>query len=304
MNPNKQICIANLKNCPIKRGGCGYHYQAGDARWQDGGKCPVCGFPRRCSWNVRPDLNGNRDTCYMHGAGSYRKGRVGGQPPQLDIPSNVLERAKIRESDPTLLEMRTQIAALANRAEEIMQKIDLGESSRSWQELHRLLPSFTTQARQLWKNYQRALNVIQSGGNSPENVNKVKDTLYAIEDLLTGPDLDTLLAVIEKGRNITLANKDLAETVLNTMKLIDSQRKWELDKRYFISATEALALPLRVYQLIEETPMEPEVRNALVAGLEVEVLKFQRVYPERVSQTPMMIEGNQKDSGNYYPPGG
>lgn len=150
-----------------------------------------------------------------------------------------------------------------------------------------MLPSFTSQARQLWKNYQRALNVIQQGGNSPENVNKVKDALYAIEDLLTGPDLDNLLAVIDKGRNETLANKEYGETVVQALKLVEGQRRWELDKRYFISATEALALPLRIYQLIEDTPMEPGVRNALVAGLEQEVLRFQK-WGQPV---PAMIEG-------------
>ena len=287
-NPNKQHCTANLRNCSPKRGGCGYHYQKDDARWQDGGKCPICGFPRRCTNHVRPDLNGNMHCCYMHGLGAYRKGRSGGiHAPQLNIPSNVLDRALQREGDPALLEMRVQIAHLANRAEEIMQKIDKGESDHAWQSLHKMLPSFTSQARQLWKNYQRALNVIQQGGNSPENVNKVKDALYAIEDLLTGPDLDNLLAVIDKGRNETLANKEYGETVVQALKLVEGQRRWELDKRYFISATEALALPLRIYQLIEDTPMEPGVRNALVAGLEQEVLRFQK-WGQPV---PAMIEG-------------
>ena len=288
-NPNKQTCTANLKNCSPKRGGCGYRYLKTDTKWQEGGKCPQCGMDRRCQWPVRPDLNGGKTICRVHGMGSYRQGRVGRRPPKLDIPSNVLERAKQREGDPTLLEMRVQIGALVNRSEEIMQKIDIGESSKSWQDLHRMLPAFTSQARQLWKNYQRAVMAAQQN-NTPETIGKMKDALFAVEDLLTGPALDNLLAVIEKGRNITLANKDLAETVLNTMKLIDSQRKWELDKRYFISATEALALPLRLYQLIEETPMDKAVRNALVAGMELEVLRFQ-------GAGAMLLEGNHKGSG-------
>ncbi len=255
-NPSPQTCTANLKNCPPKRGGCGYHYQKGDARWQDGGVCPVCGFSRRCTWPVRPDLNGGQTICRMHGKGSYRQGRVGRRPPKLDIPSNVLERAKQREGDPTLLEMRVQIAAIVNRAEEIQQMIDVGESAKSWQDLHRMLPAFIYKARQLWLNYQRAFDQAQREGNTPENLSKMRDSLFAMNDLLTGPDLDNLLAVIEKGRNVNLANREYIETAIQANRLVESQRKWELDKRYFISATEAMALPLRVYQLIEDTAMD------------------------------------------------
>ena len=76
---------------------------------------------------------------------------------------------------------------------------------------------------------------------------------------------------------------------IQALRLVDSQRKWELDKRYFISATEALALPLRLYQLIEETTMDPHTRNALVIGLENEVLRFQRG-----NHAPMLVDGNRK----------
>ena len=288
-NPNKQPCTANLLNCPPRRGGCGYHYQKGDTKWKEGGKCPVCGFPRRCANEVRPDLNGGRTVCKMHGGGAYRQGKIGGRPPKLDIPSNVLERAKQREGDPTLLEMRVQIAALHNRADEIGQMIDIGESSKSWSDLHRMLPSFTSQARKLWRDYQRAVSQAQAN-NTPETIGKMKDALFAIEDLIIGPDLDNLLTVIEKGRNVALAYKEYGDTVVQALKLVDSQRKWELDKRYFISATEALALPLRLYQLIEETAMDPHTRNALVIGLENEVLRFQR--PGQ--HAPMLVEGNGK----------
>ncbi len=294
-NPSPQACTANLKNCPPKRGGCGYHYLKTDAKWQDGGKCPQCGMDRRCTWPVRPDLNGGQTICRMHGKGSYRKGRVGRRPPKIDIPSNVLERAKQREGDPQLLEMRVQIAHLCNRAEEIMQKIDKGESDQAWRDLHRVLPTFVNQARQLWKNYQRSVSQAQQN-NTPETIGKMKDALFAIEDLITGPDLDNLLAVIEKGRNVTLANKEYIDTAVQALKLVEGQRKWELDKRYFISVTEALAVPLRVYQLIEEIAMDKDVRNALVAGLEMEVLRFQR--SGQVPTTPgssqrgMLVEGN------------
>ena len=294
-NPNPQTCTANLKNCPSKRGGCGYHYRKGDARWQDGGVCPVCGFSRRCTWPVRPDLNGGQTICRMHGKGSYRQGRVGRRPPKIDVPSNVLERAKARENDPTILEMRVQIAHLCNRAEEIMEKIDKGESDQAWRDLHRMLPTFVSQARQLWKNYQRSVSQAQAN-NTPETIGKMKDALFAIEDLLTGPDLDNLLAVIERGRNVTLANKEYIDTAVQALKLVEGQRKWELDKRYFISATEAMALPLRVYQLIEDTVMDKAVRNALVAGLELEVLRFQRTSdrPTTLESPPggMLVDGS------------
>ncbi len=271
-------------NCPIVRGGCGYHYKKGDAKWQDGGTCPICGFSRHCMAPVRPDLNGGYQLCNKHGVGAYRQGRPGGKQPVIHIPSNVLERARPRENDPTLLEMRTQISVLLNRADEIGQMIDIGESSKSWHDLHRMLPAFTGQVRQLWKNYQRAVSQAQAN-NTPETIGKMKDALFAIEDLITGPDLDSLLNIIDKGRNIALANKEYGETAVQALKLVDSQRKWELDKRYFISATEALALPLRLYQLIEETEMDTNTRNALIVGLENEVLRFQKT-------APIMIEGN------------
>ncbi len=287
-NPNPQACTANLKNCPPKRGGCGYHYLKTDAKWQDGGKCPQCGMDRRCTWPVRPDLNGGQTICRMHGKGSYRKGRVGRRPPRIDVPSNVLERAKARESDPQLLEMRVQIGHLVNRTEEIMQKMEKGESDQAWRDLHRMLPSFVSQARQLWKNFERALARAKAE-HTPDNVHKMDDALFAIGDLLSGSDLDNLLSVIEKGRNVTLANKEYIDTAVQALKLVEGQRRWELDKRYFISATEALAVPLRVYQLIEEIAMDKDVRNALVAGLELEVLRFRRA-----SDRPLLVEGNGK----------
>ena len=172
-----------------------------------------------------------------------------------------------------------------------MEKIDKGESDQAWRDLHRMLPAFTSLARKLWKDFERALARAKAE-HTPENVHKMDDALFTIGDLLTGPDLDNLMKVIEKGYNQTLANKEYGNHVVQAQKLVDSQRKWELDKRYFISATEAMALPLRLYQLIEEIAMDKDVRNALVAGMEMEVLRFQRA-----SDRPMLVEGNHKGSG-------
>ena len=274
VNSDHPRCIGNIKNCEVKGGGCGYRYKKTDVRWQDGGVCPICGRDRRCHKNVQPRLNGNFNVCYSHGAGSKRTGRTGGRPRKdgsAVFPARMLDLAQQRARDPQLLEMRVEIGMLKEMLEEIAAKLELGESARAWKELGKELPRLREEFRTTWRGYVRSRDTADLPG--------MKDALNLMDELITGSTFDNLLDLIRGGRNASAAREEIQVIGESIRKISDSQRRWELDKRYYITVTEALALPLAIHRLVQERVEDADLRRSLMIGLELEVINFSKARP-------------------------
>lgn len=274
-------CAGNLKTCPESRGGCGYRYKKTDTKWQDGGKCPKCGFDRRCNANR---VVGYR-VCTNHGAGHPHKGKYPGRPPKNGRrPQQLVDRILERENDPNLLEMRFEISALRERLEQLLDKVDSGQSSAAWKKLQTALPAHFDQLESLWTIYGRAMTALKQD-QTPENRQRAQEALHGLGDYLT--DRSTrhdILNTVDEGTNASLSWDEFADYADRLRRLKDSQRKWELDKRYYITVTEAMALPTAIYNIITERVKDPDTMKWLLAGLEEEIMNFQK-------QSPKVIEG-------------
>ncbi len=142
--PSEQQCTANLKTCPILGGGCGYRYVKGDAKWQDGGKCPQCGRDRRCGrW-----ANTGYSVCQVHGAGSIHKGRFPkNNVKNVDIfkpnlPQRMLDTYYSALTDERLYQLRSDIAILEARKQDLIKRVDTGDSTKFRTDLKELTNQF------------------------------------------------------------------------------------------------------------------------------------------------------------------
>jgi len=160
LNPTAPTCSANIRTCPTKRGGCGYRYQKGDAKWQEGGKCPQCGFSRRCQ--NPPETAINIDVCWMHGAGSHKRGTI--TPARLSpssqskvwLPPRMADTYESAIKDPKIREYDSDLALLKSIEIDLRQRLDTGESGQAWREIGIALPAYTKDLRNLWKEFQQA----------------------------------------------------------------------------------------------------------------------------------------------------
>lgn len=85
--------------------------------------------------------------CQVHGAGSPKKGRPGGRPIETGIHSSKLPermREKYLEAigDPELLNLRSSIALVDARLEDLLGRVDSGESGAAWVNVRKCLDAF------------------------------------------------------------------------------------------------------------------------------------------------------------------
>lgn len=260
--PNR--CTANCRHCRK----CEYKYLKTDKKWQDGGVCPVCGEDRRCERMA----NNGMPVCQMHGGGSPHKLRPSGQPRIHTV--TLLERVAARQNDPKLLEQNVQIAAISERMGDLLTRIDSGESSKAWVEIKDKLPQYFDKVTELWTAYERAYQALNAD-NTPYHKDKVREAFFALRDFINdNQEQDTLLEIVNQGAGASMTWEEYADYAERARKIVDSQRKWELDKRYYITAKEALQIPVRVYNLLEQYITNPQEKAALYSAIEQDLLRY------------------------------
>ena len=87
------------------------------------------------------------NVCQVHGAGSPKKGRPGGRPIihgrySKKLPERLREKYEESRSDPELLALRDELALCDTRLEDLLGRVDSGESGAAWVNARKCLDAF------------------------------------------------------------------------------------------------------------------------------------------------------------------
>jgi len=87
------------------------------------------------------------NVCQVHGAGSPKKGRPGGRPIvhgrySKKLPERLRERYEESLSDSELLSLRHELALCDSRLEDLLGRVDSGESGATWVHAQKTLYAF------------------------------------------------------------------------------------------------------------------------------------------------------------------
>jgi len=203
-------CGVRTRSCSIHAGGCGYRYKAGDKHWV----CPECGSDRRC----RGDRIADSKTCRMHGSGGKKNGKAPGHPPGLKYQafSGLNEHYNEILRRPELLENKQEIAALEVRLETVSEEIT----------------QYTE--RCVWADVENAAEMINSA-------------IQFGSDSRARAGLAMMLEAIAPYRAVREGWNEFKDTAMLKAKLIDYQRRWDLESGDMFSAVEVMEL-INIFQ--------------------------------------------------------
>lgn len=210
-------CGKRNKSCSTHGGGCGYRFKKGDKHWV----CPECGTDRRC-WSRRVE---GLNSCRVHGSGGKTGGKNGngkahGHPPGLkyQVFSRLNSRYNQILSNPNLLDMKEEIAALQIRLEKVAEEITEHSERANWGDV---------------VSSSEMINVALSHRDFPR--------AYA--------GLTMLLEAIAPYRAVQEGWADYESTVSLKSRITDLQRKWDLESGGMYSAEEVMEM-VNVFQLL------------------------------------------------------
>jgi len=246
-------CTARTKNCRA----CGHRYVKGDKSHN----CPQCGEERRCG---RYKVTGMQ-VCQMHGGGSPKKGRPGGRPPKDGsvrrsmLPQRMWSTFDAAMEDRHLLILRTDLAQLETRMEDLVQIADTPECGYVWKALETAV-----------NNYQRAV-ARQEHGVIELELNKVFE-------------------LVEKGNVHHSAHAEIERLTTQRMKLVESERRRMLETHQMISVERVLGLMEKVAIVIDGIVDEREKKNAIAYGLRDLLTQGEIIEAEAVEKTAVEAE--------------
>ena len=203
-------CGVRTRSCSVPAGGCGYRYKSGDKHWV----CPECGLDRRC-WSARVK---DGKTCRMHGSGGKKNGKAPGHPPGLKyrVFSHLNDRYNEILNRPELLESKAEIAALEIRMETVSEEIT----------------QYTE--RCVWADVENAAEMINSA-------------IQFGSDSRARAGLTMMLEAVAPYRAVRDGWNEFKDTAMLKAKLIDYQRRWNLESGDMFSAAEVMEL-INVFQ--------------------------------------------------------
>lgn len=193
----------------------------------------TCGAKTRIGGRCKkPPMENGR--CRLHGGATpsglaspqYKHGRW-----SKAMPARLLERYQMSADDPDLLALRHEIALLDARLEDLLKRVDTGESGAIWKLLR---DTFTE------------LQTAKTKGDL---------TLEAIQ-------FATLSELITRGTNDSMAWVDVLSIVEQRRKLVESEQKRLVAGKMMLQADEALAF---VGALTEAIKKHVTDRNTLSA---------------------------------------
>lgn len=264
-------CTANLKTCPIARGGCGYRYQKTDTKWQDGGKCPQCGLDRRC---IAAPVDGYK-VCTKHGAGSPHKGRIPGIPANGDLRKVYLPKQMARDyeramTDPTLRKFDRDLALEESIINDLQRQLATGESLKAWEVLSKQLPDFISALRFHCRAFETAQRQIANQGINPENRKALADAINNLTGTINGTTPDDLMDITKKGRYTASLRTELKEHQEQRRKILDSDLNQAKTLKAMVALDSFVRFTEAVAVIIEKRIEDPHLRNAI--GLDVQQL--------------------------------
>ena len=271
-NPDK-FCTSNLKTCPIDRGGCGYRYKEGDAKWQDDGSCPICSFSRRCT---RYRVIGST-VCQIHGIGSIRQGRIGGENGHKTtdlrrafLPKQMAQTYEHAMNDPNLRRFDRNLALQESMIVDSIKRINTGESGEAWKELSKELPDFIDTLRSLSRDYQFAYTTIATEGMTPERRQSLETAITGLVNTISGSTPEYLMSIIKKGRYAWAARNEALAWEEQQRKTKESDMRQLKDLKAMVAIDQFIRFTEAVAVTIEKRIDDPDLRRAI--GFDVQQL--------------------------------
>lgn len=191
------------------------------------------------------------NVCQVHGAGSPKKGRPGGRPIKngrhsRKMPERLREKYEESLSDSELLALRDEIALCDTRLEDLLGRVDSGESGAAWVNARKCLDSFLKEfygdgnhvalrLEELKESIQKGLDDYAAWGEIQallEQRRKIVESeqkrLVALQQVITVEKAMVLFAAITDviKRNVT-DRQQLASISHELSGLLERQRKEE-----------------------------------------------------------------------------
>jgi len=197
-----------------------------------------CGAKTRAGGTCRqPALANGR--CRYHGGKTpvgiesvhFRHGRY-----SKYLPARLAARYSEAQQDPALLELRAEIALIDTRLTDVLDRLDKGESGALWE-------------------------IVSSEFDKFKKAQVVKDTDEARAALSA---LDSLFT---DGIGDYAAWKEVSELVEQRRKLVESERKHEVETQQTLSVEQALSLIGSIHETIRRHVADSAARQLIAADL-------------------------------------
>lgn len=188
---------------------------------QSGVQCKRAAVPgtTKCSIHGGKSLKGVASPLYK--SGRYSK----------FLPTRLQERYAESVNDPDLLELRTSVALLDSRLEDLIHRVDSGESGEAWALARRMLEV-------------------------------LKDAMSAGDVATAGAAMKELERIIARGMADYAAWHEIGSTLEQRRKMVESERKRLVEMQQFISHEKALLLIGAITEVIRRNVTD---RTALAA---------------------------------------
>jgi predicted nucleic acid-binding Zn-ribbon protein len=226
-------CGARTKTCR----NCGHRYSKAEYElWE----CPECGEPRAC----RRPVSAEGQRCRVHGGASpagiasphFKHGRRGKY-----LPTRLLERYEEAVGDSELLALRDEIALIDVRINELLERIDTGESAALW--------------AQLGAKFE-----------------KMQQAYASQDDSGFARAVKGLGAIIEQGGRADQVWDDIGNVIEQRRKLVESERKRLVDMQQMLTAEQAMTLLAAVVDVVRRNVTDRDALAAISADVKRIVL--------------------------------
>jgi hypothetical protein len=177
--------------------------------------------------------------CNLHGgkspkgieSPSFKHGRY-----SKYLPSRLAARYTEAQQDPALLELRAEIALIDTRLTDVLERLDKGESGALW-----------TLIASEFDKFKKAQVV--------KDTDEARSALSALDSLFT------------EGIGDYAAWKEVSELVEQRRKLVESERKHEVETQQMLSTEQALSLIGSIHETIRRHVADSAARQLIAADL-------------------------------------
>lgn len=195
----------------------------------------------------RRAVNGKR-VCTVHGgltpsgvaSANWKHGRY-----SKAIPTRLMERYQASESDPELLNLRSDIALVDARISELLGSVDVGESGRLWRDLGKLRKDFLVAQRE-----------------------KDQDAMASV--------LTELLNTVGRGAQDWERWQEIADFLERRRRLVESEQKRLVAMQQMVTAEQAMTLVTTLGLAVREIVLEhvdADTGRAILSKVQQELIR-------------------------------
>lgn len=192
-------------------------------------------------------MNGKR-VCTVHGgltpsgvaSANWKHGRY-----SKAIPTRLMERYQASESDPELLNLRSDIALVDARISELLGSVDVGESGRLWRDLGKLRKDFLVAQRE-----------------------KDQDAMASV--------LTELLNTVGRGAQDWERWQEIADFLERRRRLVESEQKRLVAMQQMVTAEQAMTLVTTLGLAVREIVLEhvdADTGRAILSKVQQELIR-------------------------------